>query len=421
MSRELRGHGSIYKQSKLIDGVRVQGSFWWIAYSVRGKQVRESSGSPERSVAGRLLKKRIAQSANGKPMDRARKAEKLTLGDMLDDLSTDYKDKENRSTIDRARAHLVRLLGGEHTKALDITRNRIQEYRQARKQDFLKKIKSAVVMTPEGTLDRERRVVMEPTSNGTINRDLACLERAFANAVENEKLTHDHVPEMPEPLPEAAPRQGFLDRKDFEALRERLPENLRTPVTFLYVTGWRLGAMQSREWGRDCELERDSSGVITGGVIYLRRVDSKNKEPYSLPLEGELLDVMRAADSARDPACPNVFHRNGSPIGSFTKAWRAATIELDYKRQAKKQEPLLVHDLRRSRIRNLIRAGVSQTVAMKISGHKTASVFRRYNITSQDDLAIALIESQKYDAKSAQLPVREPAQVVAISGRRRSA
>ena len=50
-------------------------------------------------------------------------------------------------------------------------------------------------------------------------------------------------------------------------------------VYCVYVTGWRPGAMQSREWGRDCELERDSSGVITGGMIYLRRVDSKNKEP----------------------------------------------------------------------------------------------------------------------------------------------
>ena len=55
-----------------------------------------------------------------------------------------------------------------------------------------------------------------------------------------------------------------------------------------------------------------------------------------------------------------------------------------------KYEGLFLYDLRRSAIRNLRRAGVNESVIMKISGHRTAEVFRRYNIVSTDDVSAAM-------------------------------
>ena len=89
------------------------------------------------------------------------------------------------------------------------------------------------------------------------------------------------------------------------------------------------------------------------------------------------------------PYCSYVCHREGKPFKEIESAWVNACQQIGLKGKT-------FHDLRRTGVRNLVRAGVSETVAMKISGHKTRSVFDRYNITNEQDLKEAATRLGRY-------------------------
>jgi len=78
--------------------------------------------------------------------------------------------------------------------------------------------------------------------------------------------------------------------------------------------------MRGLQWLRDCELDFDD-GALVGGTVTLQAEHSKNKVAYTLPLRGELLEVIRRAWANRESECPNVFHDGKTPIGDFRKAW----------------------------------------------------------------------------------------------------
>jgi len=98
-----------------------------------------------------------------------------------------------------------------------------------------------------------------------------------------------------------------------------------------------------------------------------------------------------------------VFHRAGRPVGDFRKAWAACVeaglyqvVGVNADGSEKRIPSRLFHDLRRSGARNMVRAGVRERVAMEISGHRTRSIFDRYNITSEDDLREAMQRTSDY-------------------------
>jgi integrase len=187
-------------------------------------------------------------------------------------------------------------------------------------------------------------------------------------------------------LAENNARQGFLEPADFEAIVQNLPEHLKDFARFAYLTGWRKGELQSLTWA---DVNREAKTIL------LRSEHSKNKEPRLLPLTGDLAAIVERRWQARIVQNPGgatclaefVFHNDGRPIGDFRKAWSVACNEA-------KMPGILFHDLRRSAVRNMDRSGVGQAVAMKITGHKTLSIYQRYRIVSESDIRDALEKTQ---------------------------
>jgi integrase len=168
-------------------------------------------------------------------------------------------------------------------------------------------------------------------------------------------------------------RQGFVNPAEFVKLHDNLPGYLKPIIEFLYLTGMRSGAAKKLEH-KHVDLEAQ--------VIRLPIELSKNKKGLTIPLSGRLLVLVESAWNNRSLDCPYLFNHNGEPIGDFRKAFDAACA-------AAGPQGILPHDLRRSAVRNFIRAGVKESVAMRLSGHRTRSVFDRYNIVSEDDLVEA--------------------------------
>lgn len=149
---------------------------------------------------------------------------------------------------------------------------------------------------------------------------------------------------------------------------------MKDAVSFLYLSGWRVSEMRSLEW---------KYVDLNGRVVRLDPQLSKNKKGRVLPLLGESAEIIDRVSTKRLLDCLFVFHRGGRRLKDLRSAWQAACKKAGLSGQ-------LVHDLRRTAVRNLVRAGISEKVTMELTGHKTRSVFDRYNIVSESDLRNAV-------------------------------
>jgi integrase len=165
---------------------------------------------------------------------------------------------------------------------------------------------------------------------------------------------------------------------------------------FAYASGWRRGELVGNRKKKEHEpgltWER-----VDRAVREVRLSTSKNGRPRVIPLEGILWEIIERRWAARQYELPSgetaisplVFHRRGRPIGDFRKTWAAACEKANVPGR-------LFHDLRRSAVRDFVRAGVPETVAMSITGHRTRAVFDRYDIASQRDKRAALLATETH-------------------------
>lgn len=337
------GTGSLYKR----------GEVWWISYSYQGERQRESSGSTRKKDAKKLLRQRVAEMQDGGPMVHE---EEVMFEDLADKIVADYKmnDRSTLPNLKTALKHLRGHFGG--WRAVDITKGAIRQYITA-KQD-------------------------EGYSNGYIERHLANLKRAFNLAVDDGDLSR--TPSFPG-LKVNNTRTNFLTMEDVDAICEEISDDLAPVVRFAALTGWRKGEIIPYQ---DNEGLRWRQVDFSSGTVHLDPGQTKNDEgrtfPFSVlpPLEKLLREQRERTDRVEREekrVVRHVFHRNGKPIKWMLEAWNDAT-------EAAGVPDAWFHDLRRTAVRNLERAGVSRSVATKLTGHETESIYRRYAIADETAL-----------------------------------
>jgi integrase len=346
----------------------------YIKYYKHGKAYVEATHSNKVEVAKRLLKLREGEISQGKLPGVV--YERVKFDDLIDDLLSDYRINKRRTIKkeERCARYLLEEFGG--MKAAEIDTSKIQKLIEKRME--------------------------EGFSNASINRELAALKRAFNLAQRCTPPKVAQVPYIPM-LKENNVRKGFLEHEDFMALRDALPSYLKPVLTFGYFTGWRRGEILCLKWNQV---------NLKDGIVRLEPGETKNDQARTLYMEPELWEMMKDLHKKRRLDCTYVFHRIGKKIVEFRKSWATSCIKVglcepltdengnsirDKKGKVVLVPNKLFHDLRRSGVRNMVRAGIPERVAMSISGHKTRSVFDRYNIVSQEDLKEAAKKRQAFN------------------------
>ena len=384
--------GSLYRR----------GNVWWVKYYRNGKSYRESSTSTRKMVAKKLLDRREGEIAAGKVPGIL--FERVTFDELADEFITDYRIN-NKKSLDRAELSVTHLKAEfEGAKVPDITTPRIKKYVADRMKWGCKACESKFHFNGEKHCPKcGSETLKKGAKNATINRELSALRRMLNLGAKQTPPKVNRVPYIPM-LKENNVRKGFFEHSEFIALRDALPEYLKPFVTFGYKVGWRDKEIASLNW---------SNVDLQNGIVTLKAGETKNDDARTVYLDDELKAMFQQQWENRKrngKLIPFVFPNKGNAgmIINFRKAWNTACREsgLGYgykvgdtyvqEWEGKLPSGPIFHDFRRTAVRNMVRSGIPERVAMMISGHKTRSVFDRYNIVSDADLKAAALKQQVY-------------------------
>jgi len=349
--RRRYGTGSLFKH----------GRTWWLQYYWHGQRVTENSKLEDRAAAEDLLRRRVAEAAAGEITGSVGNA---TVAEICNLVMADNRLRKLRDakTVEwRYEAHLKPALG--KIQAHRLTSAHIRRY-----------------------VDDRRAA---KASDATINRELSILRRAYTLAMREDPPFVRKAPYIPK-LEEDNARQGFLELEQYERLLEELPASLKALFVCGYHTGARKGELRRLRWE---QIDFDAS------LIRVAKCQAKAKKARTLPIYGDMERWLRSQQENAGGS-PWVFFGapKSKPVSTKLYGWAEACERAGL-------PGLLFHDLRRSAVRNMKRAGVPDKAAMEI--HKTRSIFDRYNIVDEGDLGDAAQKVTAYfDERKAQRAAR---------------
>jgi integrase len=356
--RRAKGEGSLLKRP----GCR----FWYAQFYQDGKPIRVSTKKEVKQEALAELRRLMGESERGAPSRQDLK--KVTYDDLRAALILNYTERGNKSLETRKD-------GTETIVGLP----QLDEYC---------KNMTALRLTTDTARAFVRKRQSEGAGAAMINRSLSCLRRMLRIAHEDGKI--QTVPKI-RLLKEPPARKGFLPKEKFSELLGALPSHLRPLVALLYLTGVRVGEARQIEWPQ-VDLER--------GLIRLEEEQTKNAEPRYLPIPSVLRMMLEETKTSKGPVFSSMnlrveWERACARVGLGTRVEQVSEKGFKFW----KYEGLTIHDLRRTGLSNFVRNGIAEKVAMRISGHKTRSVFDRYHIVATEDVTAAMRKLEAATAK----------------------
>lgn len=336
--------------------------YWWIRYASHGRMVRKSTKSTSIQEARRIYRDELHWSRVDK------NESKVMYEDIRALIVQDYvRNGHDSYVLDKSRlTHLDKAFGGR--PVLDIRIAQIEAYITSR--------------------------LAEGAAPASVNRELAALRRMFNLAVTQEVLDRRTPPKI-QALRENNVRKGFFEASQVEAVCKHLPKHLVPVIRVAAITGWRVHSELLTRQLKHVDLH--------AGWLRLDPGETKNGEGREFPIKGVLREIIetqiqetRAFERANGRVVRWLFHREGRPIKGFRKAWRRACT-------LSGQPGKLVHDLRRTAVRDMERIGIGRRAAMALVGHKTESMYRRYVVVDSEMLqeaASKLLEQHNHGTLS---------------------
>jgi integrase len=309
---------------------KASGKAYWIEYYINGRRKRERIG-PNKQAAEQRLREVLKLRTEEKYID---------------------KDPAARLTLVALCKWYLELpeVKAKETKIKDITPGKVESYQKMR------------------LAEPSPRHIGEDIKPATVNKEVICLKTIFNRAVRHGKLQHNHI-ERVRKLAENNVRMKVLTGQEFSKLIHFCPPHVQPVVMMAYYMGMRKSEIINLTW-QEVDLRK--------GFIRLSAERTKTDQSRVIPIHplvrGIFENLPRGLHTGR------VFLRNGQPFDDFKHSFSTACEDAGI-------QDFVFHDLRHCALNNLRRSGNDFFEIMAISGHKTMSCFKRYNLVTEDELS----------------------------------